>query len=227
MTPIFHDGKRDIHTMGQKPSMEKIFIGISGLIGAGKSTLATTLANHLGLEAYYEPVEDNEYLADFYRDIERYSFAMQIYLLNKRFLQHQQIIWQGKGGVQDRTIYEDTVFARMLMKAGLMDQRDYATYVSLFENMSNFMCKPNVIIYLDVQPEISLNRINTRGRNIENNISVEYLKGLYEEYEIFIADISKVIPVIRVNWDQFRDVEEVAAAIEQEYLNSSFLRTVL
>ena len=207
--------------------MEKIFIGISGLIGAGKSTLATTLANHLGLEAYYEPVEDNEYLADFYRDIERYSFAMQIYLLNKRFLQHQQIIWQGKGGVQDRTIYEDTVFARMLMKAGLMDQRDYATYVSLFENMSNFMCKPNVIIYLDVQPEISLNRINTRGRNIENNISVEYLKGLYEEYEIFIADISKVIPVIRVNWDQFRDVEEVAAAIEQEYLNSSFLRTVL
>ncbi|TNE44213.1 MAG: deoxynucleoside kinase [Deltaproteobacteria bacterium] len=213
--------------MEHKPSMEKIFIGISGLIGAGKSTLAATLADHLGLEAYYEPVEDNEYLADFYRDIGRYSFAMQIYLLNKRFLQHQQIIWQGKGGVQDRTIYEDTVFARMLMKSGLMDQRDYETYVSLFENMSNFMCKPNVIIYLDVAPENALQRINQRGRNIENNISVEYLGRLYEEYEIFIADISKVIPVIRVNWDQFRDVEDVAAAIEREYLNSSFLRTVL
>lgn len=213
--------------MGSKPSMERIFIGISGLIGAGKSTLAKTLAAHLGLDAYYEPVEDNEYLADFYRDIKRYSFAMQIYLLNKRFLQHQQIIWTGKGGVQDRTIYEDTVFARMLMKSGLMDKRDYDTYCSLFENMSNFMCKPNVIIYLDVTPEVSLERIGSRGRDIETGISVEYLHRLYEEYEIFIHEISKVIPVIRVPWDQFRTVEEIATAIEREYRNSSFLRQVI
>lgn len=207
--------------------MERIFIGISGLIGAGKSTLATTLAEHLGLEAYYEPVNDNEYLADFYNDIEKYSFAMQIYLLNKRFHQHQQIIWKGRGGVQDRTIYEDTVFARMLMKSGLMEQRDYETYCALFENMSNFMCKPNVIIYLDVSPEVSLERIGMRGRDIETNISMEYLSRLYQEYEVFIEEISKVIPVIRVPWDQFRNVEEIAAAIEKEYRETSFLRKVV
>ena len=211
----------------KKPSMEKIFIGISGIIGAGKTTLATALANHLGLDVYYEPVEDNEYLADFYHDIRRYSFAMQIYLLNKRFLQHQQIIWQGKGGVQDRTIYEDTVFARMLMKSDLMDPRDYETYCSLFRNMSNFMCKPNVIIYLDVKPEVSLERIARRGRDIERRIDIEYLQRLYKEYEIFIADISKAIPVIRVSWDRFRAVEDLAAAIEREYLNTSFLREIV
>ncbi len=213
--------------MKKKLSMERIFIGISGLIGAGKTTLATTLAEHLGLEAYYEPVGDNEYLADFYKDIKQHSFAMQIYLLNKRFLQHQQIIWQGKGGVQDRTIYEDTVFARMLMKSGLMDQRDYETYCSLFENMSNFMCKPNVIIYLDVSPEISLERIGQRGRNIENEIGIDYLGKLHQEYEIFIEEISRVIPVIRVPWDQFRNVEEIASAIEREYRDTSFLRQVV
>ncbi|HAA58028.1 MAG TPA: deoxynucleoside kinase [Myxococcales bacterium] len=208
-------------------SMDKIFIGISGLIGAGKSTLAKTLGEHLGLDVYYEPVEDNEYLSDFYLDIKRYSFPMQIYLLNRRFHQHQTIIWHGKGGVQDRTIYEDTVFARMLMNSGLMDPRDYRTYVNLFENMSNFMCKPNVIIYLDVKPSISLERINMRSRDIESGITLEYLEKLYEEYELFIKDISKLIPVIRVDWDTFRDVEDVARAIEEEYLNASFLRQVV
>ena len=213
--------------MTQNLSMEKVFIGISGLIGAGKTTLATALAKHLSLEVYYEPVEDNEYLADFYGDISRYCFAMQIYLLNKRFHQHQQIIWQGKGGVQDRTIYEDTVFARMLMKSGMMDKRDYETYCALFENMSNFMCKPNVIIYLDVNPEMSYQRISQRGRDIEKGISLEYLKLLQEEYEIFIDEISKVIPVIRVPWNKFQDVEALASAIKQEYLASSFLREVV
>jgi deoxyadenosine kinase len=209
--------------MPQKSAMEKIFIGISGLIGAGKTTLATTLAKHLGLDAYYEPVEDNEYLADFYQDIAKHCFAMQIYLLNKRFHQHQQIIWRGRGGVQDRTIYEDTVFARMLMKSGFMDQRDYETYCALFENMSNFMCKPNVIIYLDVKPETSYERICQRGRNIERGIPLEYLQKLYEEYQIFIEDISRAIPVIHVPWNQFHSVNDVAKAIEKEYLKSSFL----
>ena len=213
--------------MSENRSLEKVFIGISGLIGAGKSTLATMLGEHLGLETYYEPVKDNEYLKDFYEDMAKYSFPMQIHLLNKRFHQHQMIIWRGKGGVQDRTIYEDTIFARVLMKSGMMEQRDYETYCSLFENMSNFMCKPNVIIYLDVKPEISHTRIQSRGRDIESGISMEYLQMLYKEYELFIEDISKTIPVIRVNWNEFKDIEAVAEAIEREYLNTSFLRQVV
>lgn len=211
----------------QPASLTKMFIGISGIIGAGKSTLATALGKHLDLDVYYEPVMDNEYLNDFYLDIKKYSFSMQIYLLNRRFHQHQKIIWQGNGGVQDRTIYEDTVFAKMLVKDGLMDERDYRTYVSLFENMSNFMCKPSVIIYLDVKPENAIERIKQRGRSIESVIQLDYLKKLYEEYEYFVEDISKAIPVIRVAWDEFRSAEDVARVVEREYLATSFLRKVV
>ncbi len=206
--------------------MEQLFIGIAGIIGAGKSTLATALAKHLDIDVYYEPVEDNEYLADFYRDTAKYSFAMQIYLLNRRFQQHQEIIWRGRPAVQDRTIYEDAVFAKMLSDSNLMDPRDYATYLQLFRNMSNFMCKPNVIVYLDVKPEVSHERITQRARDIESVISLDYLKALYDEYENFVRDISKMIPLIRVSWNEFRDVEEMAEVIKTEYLDASFLRNV-
>ncbi len=204
--------------------LEDIFIGIAGLIGAGKSTLATSLGQKLSIPVYYEPVDDNEYLADFYTDTAKHSFAMQIYLLNRRFQQHQEIIWRGGGGIQDRTIYEDAVFAKMLVNLDLMDARDYRTYLSLFKHMSNFMCKPNVIVYLDVKPERSLERIRTRERGVESGITLEYLQALYIEYEKFLGDISRTVPVIRVDWDQFHDSDEMAQMIEREYLHSSFLR---
>jgi deoxyadenosine kinase len=194
------------------------------MIGAGKTTLATALGRYLDLPVYYEPVEDNEYLADFYRDTKRYAFATQIYLLNRRFQQHQEVIWRGGGGVQDRTIYEDAVFAKALVRQELMDERDFQTYLSLFRHMSNFMCRPNVIVYLDVRPERSLERINLRERGVETGITIEYLTALYEEYENFIRDISRSLPVIRVDWDQFRDVEEMAEVVKAEYLTGSFLR---
>ena len=117
-----------LHSWGACTGSRQVFIGISGLIGAGKSTLAKSLAERLDLPVHYEPVADNEYLEDFYGDIKKYSFPMQVYLLNRRFQQQQQIVWQGHGGVQDRTIYEDSVFARMLRNSGLMDERDYQTY---------------------------------------------------------------------------------------------------
>jgi deoxyadenosine/deoxycytidine kinase len=206
--------------------LQDLFIGIAGMIGAGKSTLATALGEHLELPVYYEPVKDNEYLEDFYRDTARYSFATQIYLLNRRFAQHQEIIWRGGGGVQDRTIYEDAVFARTLVKLDLMEDRDYRTYLGLFRHMSNFMCRPNVIVYLDVGPERSMERIQNRQRNVESGVSLEYLEALYDEYERFIENISRTIPTIRVDWDQFRDVEEMADAIKRLYFHGSFLRQV-
>lgn len=203
---------------------ERIFIGIAGMIGAGKSTLATALGKHLDFDVYYEPVEDNEYLEDFYRDTAKYAFATQIYLLNRRFQQHQEIIWTGRSAVQDRTIYEDSIFAGMLVKLGLMDERDYRTYQALFAHMSNFMCKPSVIVYLDVKPERSMQRIQMRSRGVESGISLEYLQALYAGYEAFIADISRVIPVISVDYDRFGDAEEMAEVILTEYLDHNFLR---
>ncbi len=206
--------------------LNDLFIGIAGMIGAGKSTLAKALGDHLGLPVYYEPVADNEYLADFYRDTAKYAFATQIYLLNRRFQQHQEVIWRGGGGVQDRTIYEDAVFAKMLVNLGLMDERDYRTYLDLFRHMSNFMCRPSVIIYLDVTPDESMKRIQMRSRDVESGISRAYLDALYKEYESFIGDISRTVPVIRVDYARFRDAEEMASVIEREYLDASFLREV-
>ena len=208
------------------PGLDNLFIGIAGLIGAGKSTLATALGRHMGLDVYYEPVEDNEYLADFYRETARYSFATQIYLLNRRFQQHQEIIWRGRPAIQDRTIYEDAIFAKMLSQTGLMDPRDYRTYLALFKHMSNFMCKPSAIIYLDVKPERSMERIRERSRGVESGISLAYLQALYDEYEVFVQDISRRIPTIRVSWDQYRDVEEMAEVIRSEYMHQTFLREV-
>ena len=212
--------------MRPRSPLGNAFIGIAGLIGAGKTTLAKALGEHLHLDVHYEPVIDNEYLADFYRETARYSFAMQIYLLNRRFQQHQEIIWRGRGGVQDRTIYEDAIFAKTLRDLGQMDSRDYETYVSLFRNLSNFMCRPNAIVYLDVTPENSLRRIKQRSRDCESVVGLDYLHRLYDNYEEFVQDISRLIPVIRVGWNEFWEVEEIAAAITREYTQTSFLRQV-
>lgn len=206
-------------------SFSNLFIGIAGMIGAGKSTLARALGEHLDLDVYYEPVADNVYLEDFYADPGACAFAMQIYLLNRRFQQHQEIIWRGRPAVQDRTIYEDAIFAKMLAAQGLMEQRDYDTYLGLFRHMSNFMCRPHLIVYLDVPPEESRRRITTRAREFEQGIPLDYLHALYQGYEEFIADISKLIPVIRVDYNRYATAEEMADIIRREYLDHDFLRT--
>ena len=107
-----------------------------------------------------------------------------------------------------------------------MEERDYRTYLNLFKHMSNFMCRPNLIVFLDLSPETSMERILMRSRDVESNIPMEYLRTLHAEYKIFIENISRTVPVIKVGWEQFRDAEEMAAMIEQEYFKGSFLREV-
>ena len=205
---------------------ENNFIGISGLIGAGKTTLAKALGKLLNLPVYYEPVIENDYLEVFYRDMKRYSFSFQIYLLNCRFRQHQQVLWNGTGGIQDRTLYEDSIFAKILYEEGNMEEREYKTYLNLFRNMSNFMKKNTFIIHLDCKPEESLERIKLRGRSCENGITLEYLRKLYNGYEEFIKEISKVIPVIKVNYSKFKTAEEMAEIIKKEYYSMQNVRNV-
>ncbi len=206
--------------------LSKAFIGTAGLIGVGKTTLANALGAHLGLDVYHEPLEDNVYLEDFYADTARWAFSMQAYLLNRRFQQHQEIIWRGRGAVQDRTIYEDSIFAKVLVDMELMHPRDYETYLALYRNLSNFMCRPTAIVYLHARPEACHERIARRGREFERVIELEYLQRLYAAYEEFVDNISKTIPVIQVDWENFGDVEALANAISREVNRASYLRRV-
>ena len=203
-----------------------MFIGIAGIIGAGKSTLAQSLADHLGYDTYNEPVDDNPYLDDFYADMNRWGAMMQIHLLFRRFEQHQQIVWKKeKGAVQDRTIYEDTIFARMLHEAGFIDKRDYETYLGHFNIMKRFLVYPDILIYLRVSPETSMQRIQERGRNAEEGISFEYMEKLYHGYENFIEEMNHYTRVLILDWNQYKEPEEVARLIMQKAdENREFIR---
>ena len=107
-----------------------------------------------------------------------------------------------------------------------MDERDYQTYVELFKHMSNFMCRPNVIVFLDLSPASSMARINERSRDVESGIELSYLEALHDEYQLFIQDIARTVPVIRVNWEEYRDASEMAEVIKNEYFHQSFIRDV-
>jgi len=203
-----------------------LFLSIEGLIGTGKSTLTKSLSEKMGLPAFYEEVTTNRYLEDFYGDMKKFSFPLQIYLLNKRFEQHQKIIWNKRCGIEDRSIYADSIFAKMLYEGGLMTQKDYETYLELFYNINNFMRKPNIIVYLDAEPSVALERIKMRSRGMETSITVEYLTSLRNEYENFIKTISRTIPVIRINWNEFMDIDIVADLIIKEYAKISTIHTI-
>ena len=203
-----------------------MFIGISGIIGVGKSTLTENLANHLGYKAYNEPVKDNPYLEDFYADMHRWGAMMQIHLLFRRFEQHQQIVWNaGKGAVQDRTIYEDTIFARMLHESEFIDQRDYETYLGHFNLMKRYLVYPDLLIYLRVDPKTSLQRISERGRKAEVGITLEYMEKLHEGYEEFIKEMNCYTQVLILDWNQYISMDEVVGQISEKSVGKrNFLR---
>lgn len=167
-------------------------IAIAGNIGAGKTSLTRLLAKHFKWEPHFEDVVDNPYLDDFYHQMERWSFNLQIYFLNSRFRQVLQIRESGKKIIQDRTIYEDAhIFAPNLYAMGLMTNRDFQNYSSLFDLMEGLVAPPDMLIYLRSSIPNLVSQIHKRGREYENSISIEYLNRLNERYEAWVSSYTK------------------------------------
>ena len=180
-------------------------VAVAGNIGAGKTTLTRLLAKHYRWEPQYEDVLENPYLEDFYNQMARWSFNLQIYFINSRFRQLQEIQQSGKDVIQDRTIYEDAyIFAPNLHAMGLMTNRDYENYRSLFELMASIIEGPDLLIYLQSSIPNLVAQIHKRGREYENTISIDYLSRLNERYEAWISDYDKsnllVINVDKINF---------------------------
>jgi len=178
-----------------------LFIAVAGNIGSGKSSLTRLLAQHFGWKPYFESVDDNPYLPDFYADMKRWSFHLQIYFLANRFKHHKRMTETGESVIQDRSIYEDAeIFARNLYDIGKMDQRDYDNYASLFEVMTDYLKTPDLMIYLRASVDTLVQQISRRGRSFEQGIQREYLEQLNKHYESWV-DRYKRGPLLIVQSD--------------------------
>ncbi|MBU6080075.1 MULTISPECIES: deoxynucleoside kinase [Allobacillus] len=180
-------------------------ITVAGTVGVGKSTLTSALANHLDFKTSFEKVDGNPYLDQFYKDFERWSFHLQVYFLAERFKEQKRIFEYGGGFVQDRSIYEDTgIFAKMHYDKGTMTPTDYDTYKNLFDAMvmTPYFPHPDLLIYLEGSFEDILDRIQARGRKMEQETPVEYWKEMYERYEHWINNFN-TCPVMRVNINDY------------------------
>ncbi|PIS47556.1 MAG: deoxynucleoside kinase [Elusimicrobia bacterium CG08_land_8_20_14_0_20_51_18] len=206
------------------------YIGIAGVIGVGKSTLTMDLAKALNFEPVLEEVGENPYLAKFYGDMSKYGTIMQVWLLNHRFRQHREFVARislGKirGVVQDRTIWEDTIFARMLNQHPdkIISDQDYNTYLDLFDNMVlRELVFPQLLIYLDCSVETSINRIKMRGREMEKTITADYLKHLQENYYQFVEEMEDAgVRVLRLNWENYQPISEVVRLVNEYSLKPS------
>lgn len=179
------------------------FIGIAGNIGVGKTTFTDIVAERNGWHPFYESVMDNPYLSDFYGDMKRWSFNLQIYFLHHRFRNHVKMSNLSQGVIQDRTIYEDVeIFAKNLHAMGNMDDRDWENYQNLFKVMISFLRKPDLIIYLKASTDTLLTRIKKRNRSYEKTIDPEYLHTLNVSYDKWIANI-KDMPVLTIDTNDF------------------------
>lgn len=182
--------------MSQKNQIKHI--AIAGNIGSGKTTLTSLLAKHYKWIPHFEDADDNPYLNDFYEDMQRWAFNLQIHFLHTRFSQILKIREGKKTVVQDRTIYEDAyIFAPNLYAMGLMSKRDYENYLSLFQLMEQLIQPPDLIIYLKASVPTLVKQIQKRGREYENNIRLDYLKKLNERYENWASsyNMSKLITI--------------------------------
>lgn len=202
-------------------------VAIAGNIGAGKTTLTKLLAKHFNWEPQFEDVLENPYLEDFYNDMSRWSFNLQIYFLNSRFRQILEIQEKNKNIIQDRTIYEDAyIFAPNLHAMGLMSNRDFENYTALFELMESVTKSPDLLIYLRSSVPNLVEQIQKRGRDYENSISIDYLNRLNERYEGWVHDYNKgnllIIDVDKMNFvDDPEDLGEIITKVDAE-LNGLF-----
>jgi deoxyadenosine/deoxycytidine kinase len=198
-------------------------IAVAGNIGSGKTTLTGLLAKHYGWEAQYEDVDDNPYLNDFYEDMQRWSFNLQIYFLNSRFSQIVSIRQSNKTVIQDRTIYEDAyIFAPNLHSMGLMSTRDFENYFALFNLMSSLIDPPDLLIYLRASIPTLVNQINNRGRKYENNIRLDYLRRLNERYEAWVEtyNMGRLMIINADNYNFPDSPEDLSKVIDK--INAEF-----
>ncbi|PKR81202.1 deoxynucleoside kinase [Brumimicrobium salinarum] len=191
-------------------------IAVAGNIGSGKTTLTELLAKHYNWQTHYENVSQNPYLNDFYEDMQRWSFNLQVYYLNSRFTQIQEIQQTDKVVIQDRTIYEDAyIFAPNLHSMGLMTTRDFENYFSLFNLIESFVSAPDLLIYLRASVPTLVNQIQQRGREYEESIRLDYLKRLNERYEAWIStyDKGKILIIDVDNNNYHTDPEDLGKII--------------
>lgn len=197
-------------------------IAIAGNIGAGKTTLTRLLAKHYGWTPHYEEVNDNPYLDDFYEDMKRWSFNLQIFFLRSRLGQVMKIRESGKDVIQDRTIFEDAcIFAPNLKDMGLMSSRDYDNYEAIFQQMISFVKAPDLLIYLKASVPTLVNQIQKRGREYEASIRLDYLKSLNERYNDWADNYKSgkllVIDVDNINFDEnIQDLSKVIDMIDAQ-----------
>jgi len=197
-------------------------IAIVGNIGAGKTTLTEMLARNYGWDPLFEAVDNNPYLEDFYSDMKRWSFNLQIYFLNSRYRQIIEIQKSGRNILQDRTIYEDAyIFAENLHDMGLMTTRDYENYTSIFDNITEYIKPPDLLVYLKASVPTLVNNIQRRGREYEIGIRIDYLSKLNEKYDKWIANynLGKLLILDKDNLDFANNTEDmgtIVQAIERE-----------
>lgn len=188
----------------------KYFVAIAGNIGVGKSTLTALLTTRLGWEPVYEAVDENPYLADFYADMQRWSFHSQTFFLGRRLQQHFDLLQHGQSVVQDRSVYEDAeVFARNLYLQGHLSERDWQTYYDLFRTLTMLLQPPNLVVYLKASVPALLDRIAQRGRDYEQGMAPAYLERLNDLYEQWIAGFT-LCPVLVVETDDLNYVQHEA-----------------
>ncbi len=207
----------EINTLKKKFPRQEIpdtpfFVSVAGNIGVGKSMVTTMIGEVFGWRMFFEPVINNPYLDDYYKDMKRWSFHLQVYFLSKRFEIQKKILDQPESAVQDRTIYEDVeIFAPTLHRIGCMDDRDYENYREIFRNMASFLQPPDLIIYLSSEPETAMNRITHRGRECEAKIPLDFLQGLHAAYGDWIERAPALCPVRIIDTEKVNLRDNAAA----------------
>jgi hypothetical protein len=197
---------------------QPLFVAVAGNIGAGKSSLARLLGERFQWKPYFESVDDNPYLSDFYGDMSRWSFHLQIYFLANRFKCHKEIVESSESVIQDRSIYEDAeIFARNLYDIGKMTERDYTNYVSLFHVMMEYLKPPDLMIYLRANVDTLVKQISKRGRDFEQGIQRSYLETLNTLYEDWITRY-KLGPLLIIESD---NLDFVNNKIDLDYILAS------